>query len=1120
MKDENKAKEQFMNELAETRHGIVELETSQGEPKRAEEALRRAEREKDAILNSLVEHVIHQDTEMKILWANRAACESAGLACNELVGRHCYEIWAQRREPCPDCPVVRARETGRPEELENSTPDGSAWFIRVYPARDQNGDIVGGIEVTLEITERKRAEEKVRKAAQRLQMIFDSVNDGLAIMDKGLTVKEVNKYRLEALGLNRDQVIGRKCYEAFQHRDKPCEICPVQPVFEKREPIRLEKSAVLKDGTVRYFDGQGTPIFDDAGNVAQVVSSMRDITERKRAEQVLHQERDRAQKYLNIAGVIFLAINVKEEVALMNQKGCEILGYEHGEMIGKNWFDNFLPARIRNEVKSGFQKLMAGEVEPVEYFENPVLGKSGEERMIAWHNTVLRDGEGNITGTLSSGEDITERKRAEEKLRESEETMRALVNAPTDSAMLIDTEGIIFVINEVGAKTFGKSVDELLGECVYDLLPPGVTESRKAWDDEVVRSGKPVRFEDEHGGRIFDTLVYPVLDARAEVKRLAIFTSDITKRKQVEQELWESQEFSSSLLSNAPNPILVVNPGTSVRYANPALEKLTGFSTSELIGKKAPYPWWIEETIEKDSQNLREAMLKGAQSREALFQKKDGERFWVGIDSTAITHHGQLQYYLSNWVDITERKQAEEALRVSEEKYRTILENIEDGYYEVDIAGNFTFFNDSMRRILGYPEGELMGMNYRQYMDDENAKKAYQTFDGVYRTGEPAEAFGREVITKEGTRKFVEASVSLIRDSQGEPAGFRGIVRDITERKRVEQGLIRLSNAVSMSTDSIVISDLEGKIIDVNEASLEAYGTKDKKDLVGMDSLDLIAPEEREEALKDMKEVLEKGYVKGREYHVITKDGGRIPVETSVAIMKGADGKPIGFVAVSRDISERKKAEEATQASLKEKEVLLDEIHHRVKNNLQVISSLLKLQSRDIKDEHYAEMLKESQSRVNAMALIHEKLYQSPDLARIDFGEYIKGLAGALFRSHGSDAARIALKTEVEGIMLGANHAMPCGLIVNELVSNSLKHAFPKGREGEIKIAMRPTAENELELVVSDNGSGVPEDLDFRNVESLGLQLVTILAEDQLGGQIELDRTGGTRFQIRFGVAE
>lgn len=177
-------------------------------------------------------------------------------------------------------------------------------------------------------------------------------------------------------------------------------------------------------------------------------------------------------------------------------------------------------------------------------------------------------------------------------------------------------------------------------------------------------------------------------------------------------------------------------------------------------------------------------------------------------------------------------------------------------------------------------------------------------------------------------------------------------------------------------------------------------------------------------------------------------------------------------LTTGNDATERKGVEERIEASLKEKEVLLKEIHHRVKNDLRVMSSLLRLQSRQIGDERYAEMLNESQNRVKSMALIHEKLCQSEDQASIDLGGHVKSLLRGLFSTYGAEAARITLTTEVEDIRLGVDYAMPCGLIINEPVSNSLKHAFPEGKDGEIKIVMRPIDEDEVELVVSDNRGG------------------------------------------------
>jgi len=214
------------------------------------------------------------------------------------------------------------------------------------------------------------------------------------------------------------------------------------------------------------------------------------------------------------------------------------------------------------------------------------------------------------------------------------------------------------------------------------------------------------------------------------------------------------------------------------------------------------------------------------------------------------------------------------------------------------------------------------------------------------------------------------------------------------------------------------------------------------------------------------------------------------------------------------EITERKRAGEQIKSSLQEKEVLLKEIQHRVKNNLQVVSSLLNLQAGEIKDKRAREALKDSQHRVISMAMVHEKLYQSRDLARVDFHEYVQGLATELLRSYRVDSDAITLKIRPGHVSLGVDAAIPCGLIVNELISNCLKHAFPAGRKGQVLIDFH-LDNDKYNLVVSDNGVGLPKDLDFRNSDTLGLQLVITLT-DQIGATIELNGDGGTEFKIMF----
>jgi two-component sensor histidine kinase/GAF domain-containing protein len=214
------------------------------------------------------------------------------------------------------------------------------------------------------------------------------------------------------------------------------------------------------------------------------------------------------------------------------------------------------------------------------------------------------------------------------------------------------------------------------------------------------------------------------------------------------------------------------------------------------------------------------------------------------------------------------------------------------------------------------------------------------------------------------------------------------------------------------------------------------------------------------------------------------------------------------------EIAERKRAEEKIQASLREKEVLLKEIHHRVKNNMQVISSILNLQSKHIEDEQTLKMFRNGQGRIRSMALVHEKLYESEDLAKIDFGEYIRSTTSYLFSLHRISEA-VRLNIDIEDIFLDINTAIPCGLIINELVSNALKYAFPDGREGEIRVGLYSDKDGKFALIIKDNGIGFPKDMDFRNTGSLGMQLVIMLTE-QIEGTVELDRSEGTAFTITF----
>jgi len=339
---------------------------------------------------------------------------------------------------------------------------------------------------------------------------------------------------------------------------------------------------------------------------------------------------------------------------------------------------------------------------------------------------------------------------------------------------------------------------------------------------------------------------------------------------------------------------------------------------------------------------------------------------------------------------------------------------------------------------------------------------------------------------------------------------------EVLERKKAEETLReneeRLAGIVDSVTDSMIMLDEQLSILWANKVAKRLFGA----DLVGRKCHQVYHGRSRPCNPCIVRDCFRDGKIHEFESEIVTAEGYDMSVWcTANVAARHEDGRPKVVVEFLRDITERKLAQNEITKSLKEKEVLLKEIHHRVKNNMQVVFSLLRLHSSRITDKKDAEIFRESQNQIRSMALVHEKLYRSEDLSDIDFSDYVRHLASALFRSYAVDVGRIALRLEIEDVMLGIDAAIPCGLIINELVSNSLKYAFPDGKRGEVRIDFHRTAGREVQLSVSDNGVGIPEGLDPSSTESMGLKLIRILAE-QIGGRLELDRAGGTSFRLTF----
>jgi PAS domain S-box-containing protein len=482
-------------------------------------------------------------------------------------------------------------------------------------------------------------------------------------------------------------------------------------------------------------------------------------------------------------------------------------------------------------------------------------------------------------------------------------------------------------------------------------------------------------------------------------------------------------------------------------------------------------------------------------------------------------------------------------LEESEARYRELFENASDGIYIHDTEGYFLTVNSTALRELGCTREEIIGTHISKWLTPESFKYAQDTLIR-YISGETVEQpIVLEIICKDGEHKWVEIRNRIIKEGD-RITGIHGVARNITERRRLEQKLNeyhgelerynreletrvqertaevreseeRYRSLVEGVRDVVFTLSTDGRITSLN-AAFEATTGWSRSEWIGKHFAAIIHPDDLAAAMENFQHVLRGELLKALELRILSKSGNSVLIGEFTATQFIKDGKVIGVLGIARDVTERKRAEKQIQDALREKEVLLKEVHHRVKNNMQIISSLLRLQAEVSKDENVIEMFKESQNRITLMSLVHEKLYLSQNLAKIDFNDYIRDVVNSLFESYVLNTGKIALNINVENISMGVDYAIPCGLIINELVTNSLKYAFSDGREGEIKITLRTTDGDMIELKVSDNGIGIPENLDFRKTESLGLHLVTVLVENQLHGEINLNRSAGTEFQIKF----
>jgi len=598
-------------------------------------------------------------------------------------------------------------------------------------------------------------------------------------------------------------------------------------------------------------------------------------------------------------------------------------------------------------------------------------------------------------------------------------------------------------------------------------------------------------------------------------QKIAKLEASETELRKTREAYIKSEVKYRSLIEKSGAGISTTNIKGEFIYVNKALCKTIGYSKEELIGKSFAHFLHPEEKkkIWKHFQSAWKNPRKELCLEFRVIHKK-GHVVHCYSRPTIFMFKNKIAGFNAIITDITECKKAEEALREGEARYRELSDSITDVFFALDKDLMYTYWNKASEQLTGIKAKEAIGKSIRDtFPDNEQTRKAIKVYQGVLKK-QQSYTFVNEYHLN-GKDFIFEISAYPSKD------GLSVFVKDITEKKKTEEELRKSEkkyrDLVENISEVLYAVDSDGVMAYISP-SIESIIGYSPSEIIGRSFAEFVDEENLPPIRENFQKPLSGQNISG-EYRITTKSGEPRWIQTSTHPIV-MENRVIGTQGVLMDITDRKRAEDQIKASLKEKEILLQEIHHRVKNNMQVISSILNLQSRNITDKQVLGIIKSSQDRVRSMALIHEKLYQSKDLAHIDFSRYVQSLTSHLFTSYGIESELVKLNIDIKNVHLDISKASPYGLIISELVSNSLKHAFPGRKRGEIKIAMRDSSESEIELIVSDNGAGLPKEIDIRKTSSLGLRLVKLLAEDQLHGKIKLERKGGTRFYIKTKVKQ
>ena len=606
-------------------------------------------------------------------------------------------------------------------------------------------------------------------------------------------------------------------------------------------------------------------------------------------------------------------------------------------------------------------------------------------------------------------------------------------------------------------------------------------------------------------------LIEELTKLRRELSKLK---KSASRHMRTEEELRTERDFLSTAINTQSDTFFVFDSSTGkALHWNRSFKDISGYSDEEIGAMKAPESYYSDEDLKKTANATQSMLANGKATIELSLITKDGNRIPTEYTASIIKDGtGNPSHIISIGRDLRDRKKVEEALRVQDERFRSVLENSPTIIFIKDLDSRYLFINRLWEKVFQVKKEDVVGKFDHEVFSKEMARAVRANDLKVIEADTPLE-FEEIVPHDDGLHTYISNKFPLY-DVSGKIEAICGIATDITERERVSEALRESEEKYSSLFKNMlngfayhkIVVDKENRPVDyifleINDCFETLTGLK-REDVIGRGVKEVIPDIEKSK------------FDWIGEYGKIALEGGELrfeqyfePLDKWYSIL-GFSNKKGYFAAVFEEITERKRAEELIRVSLKEKEVLLKEIHHRVKNNLQVISSILNIQSGYIDDKALKGVFMESQNRIKSMARVHEQLYQSKDFSAISIADYIRDLVRNIFDSYTRSSSLVEFKMDVEDKKLDIDTSMQLGLLLNELCTNTLKYAFPDGGRGKFMVEFKSVDNDNYLLLVGDDGVGLPKGFDIDKTNTMGFLLVKSIVE-QIDGTLKIDQSSG-----------